>query len=176
MAFVGDGDFSLSKAFAEMNPKSCVVVATSLSRGDIDAHWKGKDNVTRLENMANVERVAHDIDATKTEDMMIALSAGGRADAIVFAFPHLPGKGKISKNRALLRNFLPRREGRESDDTERRVRIALAPGQGGTFMDGNESRTMYGDTWKAYDMGADVGMALVECERVRRGDMERTVV
>lgn len=43
--------------------------------------------------------------------------------------------------------------------------VALAPGQGGTFVDGDESRLMYGDTWKAYDMGADVGMALIECER-----------
>ena len=166
VAFVGDGDFSLSKAFAERNPKSCVVVATSLtSREDIDANWKGKDNVTRLENMANVERVAHDIDATKTEDMMKALSAGGGADAIVFAFPHLPGKGKIHKNRALLRNFLLAAKDERVMTPNGACEIALAPGQGGTFMDGKESRTMYGDTWKAYDMGADVGMALVECER-----------
>ena len=168
VAFVGDGDFSLSKAFAETNPKSCVVVATSLSsREDIDANWKGKDNVTRLENMPNVERVAHDIDATKTEDVMKALSqsGGGRADAIVFAFPHLPGKGKISKNRALLRNFLLAAKDERVMTPNGACEIALAPGQGGTFMDGNESRSMYGDTWKAYDMGADVGMALVECER-----------
>ncbi len=166
VAFVGDGDFSLSKAFAETNPESCVVVATSLSsREDIEAHWKGKDNVTTLEKMPNVERVAHDIDATKTEDMMKALSRGGRADAIVFAFPHLPGKGKISKNRELLRNFLLAAKDERVMTPNGACEIALAPGQGGTFMDGNESRTMYGDTWKAYDMGADVGMALVECER-----------
>ena len=166
VAFVGDGDFSLSKAFAETNPESCVVVATSLSsREDIEAHWKGKDNVTTLEKMPNVERVAHDIDATKTEDMMKALSRGGRADAIVFAFPHLPGKGKISKNRELLRNFLLAAKDERVMTTNGACEIALAPGQGGTFMDGNESRSMYGDTWKAYDMGADVGMALVECER-----------
>lgn len=166
VAFVGDGDFSLSKAFAETNPESCVVVATSLSsREDIEAHWKGKDNVTTLEKMPNVERVAHDIDATKTEDMMKALSRGGRADAIVFAFPHLPGKGKISKNRELLRNFLLAAKDERVMTPNGACEIALAPGQGGTFMDGNESRSMYGDTWKAYDMGADVGMALVECER-----------
>ena len=166
VAFFGDGDFSLSKAFAETNPESCVVVATSLSsREDIEAHWKGKDNVTTLEKMPNVERVAHDIDATKTEDMMKALSRGGRADAIVFAFPHLPGKGKISKNRELLRNFLLAAKDERVMTPNGACEIALAPGQGGTFMDGNESRSMYGDTWKAYDMGADVGMALVECER-----------
>ena len=165
VAFFGDGDFSLSKAFAETNPESCVVVATSLSsREDIEAHWKGKDNVTTLEKMPNVERVAHDIDATKTEDMMKALGRG-RADAIVFAFPHLPGKGKISKNRELLRNFLLAAKDERVMTPNGACEIALAPGQGGTFMDGNESRSMYGDTWKAYDMGADVGMALVECER-----------
>jgi len=119
--FVGDGDFSLSRAFAGTEKgKSAIIVATSLSsESDIEENWKGRENVLELRKMANVERVAHGIDATRVEDMMRALRGGnggddddddggrrGAADAVVFAFPHLPGKGKISKNRELLRNFL----------------------------------------------------------------------
>jgi hypothetical protein len=178
--FVGDGDFSLSRAFAGTEKgKSAIIVATSLSsESDIEENWKGRENVLELRKMANVERVAHGIDATRVEDMMRALRGGnggddddddggrrGAADAVVFAFPHLPGKGKISKNRELLRNFLLAARDERVMRKNGACEVALAPGQGGTFMDGNESRLMYGDTWKAYDMGADVGMALVECER-----------
>ena len=176
--FVGDGDFSLSKAFAKTKATSCVVVATSLStKSEIEQNWKGYENVRELENLPNVERVAHGIDATNTEDMMRSLSpnddqqhqrakrADAAADAIIFAFPHLPGKGKISKNRELLRNFLLAAKDERVMRPNGVCEVALAPGQGGTFVDGDESRTMYGDTWKAYDMGADVGMALIECER-----------
>lgn len=175
--FVGDGDFSLSKAFAKTKATSCVVVATSLStKSEIEQNWKGYENVRELENLPNVERVAHGIDATNTEDMMRSLSpnedqheraktADAAADAIIFAFPHLPGKGKISKNRELLRNFLLAAKDERVMRPNGVCEVALAPGQGGTFVDGDESRLMYGDTWKAYDMGADVGMALIECER-----------
>jgi hypothetical protein len=176
--FVGDGDFSLSKAFAKTKANSCVVVATSLStKSEIEQNWKGYENVRELENLPNVERVAHGIDATNTEDMMRSLSpnedqqyrraktADAAADAIIFAFPHLPGKGKISKNRELLRNFLLAAKDERVMRPNGVCEVALAPGQGGTFVDGDESRLMYGDTWKAYDMGADVGMALIECER-----------
>jgi len=188
--FVGDGDFSLSRAFAGTEKgKNATIVATSLSsESDIEENWKGRENVLELRKMANVERVVHGIDATRVEDMMRALRGenggddgdddddGGRggaaadaaaaaADAVVFAFPHLPGKGKISKNRELLRNFLLTARDERVMRKNGACEVALAPGQGGTCMDGNESRLMYGDTWKAYDMGADVGMALVECER-----------
>ena len=76
--FVGDGDFSLSRAFAGTEKgKNAVIVATSLSsESDIEDNWKGRENVLELRKMGNVERVVHGIDATKVEDMMRALRGG----------------------------------------------------------------------------------------------------
>ena len=73
--FVGDGDFSLSRAFAGTEKgKNATIVATSLSsESDIEENWKGRENVLELRKMANVERVVHGIDATRVEDMMRAL-------------------------------------------------------------------------------------------------------
>jgi len=160
---VGDGDFSMSLAIARTRPMNDVYATSLSTKDEIFENWKGKENVQALESLKNVKKVEHGVDATKAEDLIRTIGIENGVDFVCFAFPHLPGKGKIGKNRELLRGFF--RASKEVLKKDGFCEVALAPGQGGTFVDGDESRKMYGDTWQAYDCGAEVGMALVHCER-----------
>jgi len=80
----------------------------------------------------------------------------GKYSNIIFMFPHVGGKMRIEKNRALLLAFLSScREVLESDG---KVTIALARGQGGTPME--RVKRKESDTWKVVDLAHEAGFIL----------------
>jgi len=75
---------------------------------------------------------------------------------IIFMFPHVGGKMRIEKNRALLLAFLC--SCREVLESEGKVTIALARGQGGTPMERVKRKEC--DTWKIVDSAHEAGFIL----------------
>ena len=113
---VGDGDLSFSLALARRAPNARITATTFEAYDAIVKDWGGDDNATALRALPNVEDVLHSVDATKLHTRASPLHGldapvndgnddRKRWDRVLFTFPHIAGKGKISKNRHLLRGF-----------------------------------------------------------------------
>lgn len=154
----GEGDFSFALALARaVGDRGWEITATSLSSAtETRDAWRGGANLRALARERAIVEVKHDVDATA---LTKTFGEGDAFDRVCFNFPHAPGKGKIHKNRALLRAYVREALG----VTARRglVECALAPGQGGTAADGARARE-YGNSWQAYAQGAEVGALLIE--------------
>lgn len=89
-----------------------------------------------------------DVDATKLEKH--ELLRNERFDKIMFNFPHVGGKMKISKNRELIRDFFVSC-GKVLKDNGG-IAVTLCKGQGGTPVD--ICARSWNDTWKIVEMAA----------------------
>ena len=85
---------------------------------------------------------------------------GLRFSRIIFMFPHVGGKMKIHRNRALLFNVISSCREMVTDDGE--IVITLARGQGGTPAEA-ESRSP-GDTWRLVDTCHEAGCVLTRVQ------------
>ena len=83
---------------------------------------------------------------------------GLRFSRIIFMFPHVGGKMKIHRNRALLFNVISSCREMVTDDGE--IVITLARGQGGTPA---EARSP-GDTWRLVDTCHEAGCVLTRVQ------------
>ena len=79
---------------------------------------------------------------------------------IIFMFPHVGGKMKIHRNRALLFNVISSCREMVTDDGE--IVITLARGQGGTPAEA-EARSP-GDTWRLVDTCHEAGCVLTRVQ------------
>ena len=82
---------------------------------------------------------------------------------IIFMFPHVGGKMKINRNRALLYNVISSCRAMMAEDGE--VVITLARGQGGTPAEA-EVRSP-GDTWRLVDTCHEAGCVLTRVQEFR---------
>ena len=85
---------------------------------------------------------------------------GLRFSRIIFMFPHVGGKMKIHRNRALLFNVISSCREMVTDDGE--IVITLARGQGGTPAEA-EARSP-GDTWRLVDTCHEAGCVLTRVQ------------
>ena len=154
--FVGEGDFSFSLAYAKaLGARAQGVTSTSY---DDSRHECIEANARELVNTgATVMRGVDATSASALEETRDASDAEEGFDRVVFMFPHIDGKGRISRNRELLREYL--RASQSVLAVNGIVEVALAKGQGGTKAKANAA---YGNTWKAYECGAEEGMLLVD--------------
>lgn len=154
----GEGDFSFALALARaVRDRGVEITATSLAGAEETREaWRGAENLDALRRERAIAGVMHEVDATA---LTKTFGADGRFDRVCFNFPHSSGKGKIHKNRELLKAYI----GEALRVTARRgtVECALAPGQGGTSADGARLRE-YGNSWQAYARGAECGALLIE--------------
>lgn len=88
------------------------------------------------------------VDATKLEEHKILSFES--FDIVVFNFPHVGGKMRIEKNRALLRQFFISVKSILQKDGK--VLMSLCDGQGGTPAD--ISRRQWNDSWQVTEMAA----------------------
>ena len=141
---LGEGDFSFSRALVESASVGVGrVTATSLeSAAEIETRWGGAANVDALRRASNVE-IVHGVDATALETTLP--DPGRRYDKIVFMFPHIAGKGRISLNRELLDAFFQSAERALAPGGS--IEVGLVKGQGGTPADKDKRRAL-GNTWQ----------------------------
>ena len=173
---VGDGDLSFSLALARRAPNARITATTFEAYDAIVKDWGGDDNATALRALPNVEDVLHSVDATRLHTRASPLheldalhdgtSSGAnddrkRWDRVLFMFPHIAGKGKISKNRDLLRGFFQSVGAVLAPFGV--VEVALVAGQGGTPADGVHLRE-FGNTWMASEQAASGGFVLCATE------------
>ena len=102
--------------------------------------------------------VLFELDGTKLHEDSRTMEV--KYSDIVFMFPHVGGKMKIDKNRALVLGFL--RSCRKVLQTEGRVTIALARGQGGTPVERVKRKEC--DTWKIVDIAHEAGFVLSQVD------------
>ena len=142
---LGEGDFSFSRALVESASVGVGrVTATSLeSAAEIETRWGGAANVDALRRASNVE-IVHGVDATALETTLPD-PGGRRYDKIVFMFPHIAGKGRISLNRELLDAFFQSAERALAPGGS--IEVGLVKGQGGTPADEDKQRAL-GNTWQ----------------------------
>lgn len=165
---VGEGDFSFARALVRVTSaaagmvaretssmSSVTITATSLeSASVIRQAWRGASNVDALAAAPNV-RVEHGVDATA----LLETFERGTFDRVCFMFPHIAGKGRINRNRELLFGYLS--SARDVLAPNGLIEVALAPGQGGTSVDGSALRD-YGNSWQAYTQGAEAGLVMID--------------
>jgi len=151
--FVGEGDLGFS-AF----------VARTFVGGDYTSStW---DTSSRLEASfpnasANVKsiiqsggRVLYGVDATKLENL------DQNFDAIVWMFPHVPGKQNIKRNRLLLHNFFKSAKGILAPGGH--ILLALAQGQSGfTSLTSNQD---WLHSWKLSDACSEAGLLVTSVQ------------
>lgn len=172
---VGEGDFSFARCLAELHARRSGaprIICSSLdSEETVVSRYgdKAAANLSRLEKLGAT--VLHEVDATElaTEPQVLeALGAAGVTSTndeavssrlvVIFQFPHHSGKGRIDKNRALLRGFLgsAARLLRERNGSSTgvgagacgsEIRVTLAAGQGGTELDGGRQRE-WANSWQ----------------------------
>ena len=163
---------SFSLALARRAPNARITATTFEAYDAIVKDWGGDDNATALRALPNVEDVLHSVDATKLhtrESPLHGLDAPvndgnddrKRWDRVLFTFPHIAGKGKISKNRDLLRGFFESVGAVLAPNGV--VEVTLVAGQGGTPADGVHLRE-YGNTWMASEQAAKGGFVLCATE------------
>lgn len=159
---VGEGDFSFTLALLRATGDVAMsTTATSYdAREDVVRRYRGEANLTTLSrDYGDRVRVLHGVDAT---DLTTAIGFSEKFDRVVFNFPHIAGKAKMDRNRALLGGYL--KSARDVLSERGVIEVALAPGQGGTAMDGDERRE-YGNSWQCYTQGAENGCLLVGATR-----------
>mmetsp|Transcript_14027 Transcript_14027/g.33602 ORF Transcript_14027/g.33602 Transcript_14027/m.33602 type:complete len:321 (+) Transcript_14027:259-1221(+) len=155
----GEGDFSFARALASVgNPNMLErLTATSLEPvEDIEAQWGGLENLEALRKLTPFVEVFHGIDATALD---VCFSKRRQWDVIVFMFPHIAGKGKISLNRRLLEGFFRASEKVLSPGGT--VEVTLVAGQGGTAGDGSLQRDS-GNSWQVATQACEAGLVLVD--------------
>ena len=155
---VGEGDFSFTRALVNAtstSTSSVAITATSLeSERAIRDAWRGAKNVDALARAPNV-CVKHGVDATALLDTFDR----GSFDRVCFMFPHIAGKGRINRNRELLFGYFSAASDVLAPGGF--IEVALAPGQGGTSIDGVALRD-YGNSWQAYTHGAEAGLLMID--------------
>jgi 25S rRNA (uracil2634-N3)-methyltransferase len=161
---VGEGDFSFTLALLRACDASGVAMSTTATsydaREDVARRYRGEANLTALSrDYGDHVRVLHGVDAT---DLTTAIGSSEKFDRVVFNFPHIAGKAKMDRNRALLGGYL--KSAQDVLSERGLIEVALAPGQGGTAMDGDERRE-YGNSWQCYTQGAENGCLLVGATR-----------
>ena len=158
--FVGEGNFSFSEAVV----RNCKVAPgrhlVSTCFEDCPVSELASQNMDRLRQLG-VE-VMLSVDATRLADRFEA----GQFDIVVFMFPHVGGKMKIQKNRALLRDFALSCREVLAPRTGRAV-VALCGGQGGSTFD--TVRRREADTWQVTRMMACAGLQASRIEPLREG-------
>ena len=177
---VGDGDLSFSLALARRAPNARITATTFETYDAIVRDWGGDGSIRELRALPNVEDVLHSVDATKlhtresplheldgapindgTSPINAPINDRKRWDRVLFTFPHIAGKGKISKNRNLLRGFFESVGAVLAPNGV--VEVTLVAGQGGTPADGVHLRE-YGNTWMASEQAAKGGFVLCATE------------
>lgn len=158
---VGEGDFSFTLALLRATGDAMSTTATAYdAREDVARRYRGEANLTALSrDYGDRVRVLHGVDAT---DLTTMIGLSEKFDRVVFNFPHIAGKAKMDRNRALLGGYL--KSARDVLSERGVIEVALAPGQGGTAMDGDERRE-YGNSWQCYTQGAENGCLLVGATR-----------
>jgi hypothetical protein len=134
---VGEGDFSFTLALLRATGDVAMsTTATSYdAREDVVRRYRGEANLTTLSrDYGDHVRVLHGVDAT---DLTTAIGSSEKFDRVVFNFPHIAGKAKMDRNRALLGGYL--KSARDVLSERGVIEVALAPGQGGTAMDGGRT-------------------------------------
>lgn len=141
---VGEGDFSFS-AFLIQHTRAHIVATTLLSPSHILTERTTK-NISLIKKLGGV--VHTDVDAT----CLISHHEVKRNvyKAVIFNFPHIPSKMKISANRDLLRNFFMSAKNVIAAKGE--VYVTLCKGQGGTMAD--VCHRKWENTWQITSMAA----------------------
>jgi 25S rRNA (uracil2634-N3)-methyltransferase len=162
---VGDGNLSYSLAMAKAI-RGMKLIATTYDSEDCVVERYGAADVIRELKDRGVT-VAHGIDATALEETLSrsrCVELGTTPDCILFNFPHHPGKGRIQKNRDLLRDFFKSAARLVASKPSSIIRVALAAGQGGTPID---KPRLWGDTWQVTAQAAEAGLLLCEVKPFR---------
>jgi len=153
---VGDGNLSFSLAMARAFPRMRLV-CTTYDAEDFVLKKYGAEEVIR-ELVERGAAVHHGIDATALQQTLASKQGPNfSADCIVFNFPHHPGKGRIQRNRDLVRDFFL--SARTVLAPHGQIRVSLAAGQGGTPID---KPRLWGDTWQVTEQGAIARLLLAE--------------
>lgn len=176
----GEGDFSFARALVEAHRwstggcQSPKFVCTSLDDAEVvrTRYPTAEANLAKLAKLGNVA-VLHGVDATKLADDSAVAEACATAPLgriiIIFNFPHHCGKGRIDLNRRLLASFFASagamvraRDGTAETDNRppSEVYVSLAPGQGGTIIDG-DARREWGNCWQVSNEAQRPSAALV---------------
>ena len=171
---VGDGDLSFSLALARRAPNARITATTFEPRETIVSDWGGDESIRELRALPNVEDVLHSVDATRLHTRASPLHEIGanertgnanddrkRWDRVLFMFPHIAGKGKISKNRDLLCGFFQSVGAVLAPFGV--VEVGLVAGQGGTPADGVHRRD-FGNTWMVSEQAAKGDFVLCATE------------
>mmetsp|Transcript_24913 Transcript_24913/g.64906 ORF Transcript_24913/g.64906 Transcript_24913/m.64906 type:complete len:425 (+) Transcript_24913:80-1354(+) len=161
---------------------SPLFVCTSLdSEPTLHARYpQAADNMAAIREAGGV--VLNEIDATTLPDcaavgeiVQKGTRSGGRL-VVIFNFPHHCGKGKIQVNRQLLHDFfgaaaamILRHDDKRPGGRPSEVYVSLAPGQGGTDVDGPAQRG-WGNSWQVVCRAAQAGLV---CRGAFRFDAER---
>jgi len=100
--------------------------------------------------------IIYGVDATRLEEHPVIKNI--KFKKVIFMFPHIGGKMKINKNRALLQGILQSAE--QVLDDRGHLIITLCKGQGGTPFDSVVRRK--DDTWKMLDIAQDNNYIVTE--------------
>ncbi|EKX39733.1 hypothetical protein GUITHDRAFT_154356 [Guillardia theta CCMP2712] len=148
---VGDGNLSYSLALKQAFPSLNLLATTFDPFHVLEERYGAVEAIKELKSLGAA--VMHEVDAT---NMAQTVGAHYRADCIIFNFPHHPGKGKIHKNRELLRGFFLSAANHLTSIGE--IRVALCAGQGGTPQD---KPRCWGDSWQITAQAAAAGLILI---------------
>ena len=162
---VGDGNFSFSLCLAESLAEQRIhLFASSLDPwSSLEGDKAASENLRKLTSFGNVT-VLHEVDGTN----LGAKFGSRRFRRIIFNFPHVGGKSKISLARRLLEQFFQSAVGHiEADGGD--ICVSLCQGQGGTPAD-NPARE-YCNTWQVVSQAAKAGNGCKKHTRFRVGNV-----
>ena len=174
--FLGEGNFSFSAGLVKALVSESEAEGVKLKQ--LDNLWttcfesdKSKENLNENNISAgdlkrtNAEYLrqqgCHVMEGVDAEKLTLDPRLTGLCfSRIIFMFPHVGGKMKIHRNRALLFNVISSCREMVTDDGE--IVITLARGQGGTPAEA-EARSP-GDTWRLVDTCHEAGCVLTRVQ------------
>ena len=170
--FLGEGNFSFSAGLVR------ALVSEGDTKKNLDNLWttcyesdKSKEDLNEKNISAGVlkrnnaefleQQGCHVLEGVDAEKLTLdPRFSGVLFSRIIFMFPHVGGKMKIHRNRALLLNVISSCREIVTEDGE--IVITLARGQGGTPAEA-EARSP-GNTWRLVDTCHEAGCVLTRVE------------